>query len=153
MSSSIVDTSSGERLTGRVKWFNNKTGYGFITITDGDKSGSDIFVHHSHIVVSNQQYKYLVQGEYVEFSLIPTQNNTHEFQAFKVSGIRDGILMCETRNNNFRNTRPIHTSQNTENVGGSEWTVVDKGPPVVQPTIGKEQVKQPLKRGPRSKKV
>jgi cold shock CspA family protein len=46
MSSSAVST---DRFTGRVKWFNNKAGYGFITVTDGPKSGSDVFVHHSSI--------------------------------------------------------------------------------------------------------
>jgi len=54
---------SNERLNGRVKWFNNKAGYGFITVTDGSQSGSDIFIHHSAISVADQQYKYLVQGE------------------------------------------------------------------------------------------
>ena len=61
-SSGNLDTTS--RYLGRVKWFNNKAGYGFITVTDGDKSGSDIFAHHSSIGVSNQQYKYLVQSQY-----------------------------------------------------------------------------------------
>jgi len=51
-----------ERLVGRVKWFNNKAGYGFITVTDGDRAGRDIFVHHSDVVVGSEQYKYLVQG-------------------------------------------------------------------------------------------
>ena len=82
---------------GRVKWFNNKAGYGFITVTDGEKSGSDIFVHHSAINVESQQYKYLVQGEYVEFKLISTKEGKHEFQATEVSGINSGKLMCETR--------------------------------------------------------
>jgi hypothetical protein len=31
-------TASADRLTGRVKWFNNKAGYGFITATDGSHS-------------------------------------------------------------------------------------------------------------------
>ena len=53
-------TASADRLTGRVKWFNNKAGYGFITITDGFRLDTDIFVHHSIINVENQQYKYLV---------------------------------------------------------------------------------------------
>jgi cold shock CspA family protein len=48
-------TASADRLTGRVKWFNNKAGYGFITVTDGSRSGSDIFVHHSSIGVASQQ--------------------------------------------------------------------------------------------------
>ncbi len=91
------ETCSAERLTGRVKWFNNKAGYGFVTVTDGDKSGTDIFVHHSAILVSNQQYKYLVQGEYIEFGLMKVENSTHEYQAAEVGGIKGGKLMCETR--------------------------------------------------------
>ena len=49
----VVTPSASEQLTGRVKWFNNKAGYGFITVTDGSRSGSDIFVHHSSIQVEN----------------------------------------------------------------------------------------------------
>jgi len=93
----VVTSSSTERLIGRVKWFNNKAGYGFITVTDGSRSGSDIFIHHSAIEVENQQYKYLVQGEYVDFSLIKTTSSNHEWQASSVKGIRGGKLMCETR--------------------------------------------------------
>jgi cold shock CspA family protein len=93
----VTQATSAERLTGRVKWFNNKAGYGFVTVTDGSRSGSDIFVHHSSIGVENQQYKYLVQGEYVEFSLSTTQGGSHEFHAANVGGINNGKLMCETR--------------------------------------------------------
>jgi cold shock CspA family protein len=53
------------RSTGRVKWFNNKAGYGFITVTDGEKNGTDVFVHHTSVVVGSPQYTYLVQGEYL----------------------------------------------------------------------------------------
>lgn len=93
----VTSSFVSEHLTGRVKWFNNKAGYGFITVTDGERSGSDIFVHHSAINVENQQYKYLVQGEYVDFDLIQTESETHEWQASKVAGIKGGKLMCETR--------------------------------------------------------
>jgi CspA family cold shock protein len=93
----VTSSASSERLIGRVKWFNNKAGYGFITVTDGSRSGSDVFVHHSAIDVLNQQYKYLVQGEYVEFSLSSTSTGAHEFQASTVVGIKGGKLMCETR--------------------------------------------------------
>jgi cold shock CspA family protein len=93
-----TDTNSAANgLIGRVKWFNNKAGYGFITITDGDKSGTDIFVHHSSIGVSSEQYKYLVQGEYVEFTLNKVEGGTHDYQAVGVCGIKNGKLMCETR--------------------------------------------------------
>jgi CspA family cold shock protein len=91
-------TTSDERLIGRVKWFNNKAGYGFVTVTDGSQAGTDIFVHHSAIGVSSQQYKYLVQGEYVEFSIVATEKGTHPFQASNICGIKGGKLMCETRN-------------------------------------------------------
>ena len=113
MSTDIATSStSSNTLTGRVKWFNNKAGYGFITVTDGVHSGTDIFVHHSGINVENQQYKYLVQGEYVDFVLDKTQGGTHEYQASKVIGVKGGKLMCETRRefklarNAYKTTKP-----------------------------------------------
>ena len=93
----VTQTTSSERLIGRVKWFNNKAGYGFVTVTDGSRSGTDVFVHHISLGVENQQYKYLVQGEYVEFNLDMIKNSKHEFQAANVGGIKGGKLMCETR--------------------------------------------------------
>ena len=89
--------AASEHLLGRVKWFNNKAGYGFVNVTDGARFGTDVFVHHSAINVDSQQYKYLVQGEYVEFDLIRVESDKHEWQASRVSGIRGGKLMCETR--------------------------------------------------------
>ena len=86
-----------ERLTGTVKWFNNKAGFGFITVCEpGDYYEKDIFVHYSSIRVSNSQYKYLVQGEYIDFTLVKA-NNGHEFQAMDVSGVKGGPIMCESR--------------------------------------------------------
>jgi cold shock protein len=109
-----MSDSSVEKFTGRVKWFNNKAGYGFITVTDGPKSGSDVFVHHSSIKVDSEQYKYLVQGEYIEFALSTVASDKHECQATDVSGIKGGKLMCETRNetrvaynNEHENSEPV----------------------------------------------
>lgn len=101
-----------ERLLGRVKWFNNKAGYGFITVTDGARSGTDVFVHHSAISVDSQQYKYLVQGEYVEFSLTKTTSEKHEWQASTINGIKGGKLMCETRRE-FKNSRISYEKDQT----------------------------------------
>lgn len=101
-----MSDSQETSITGRVKWFNNKAGYGFITITDGDRTGTDVFVHHTRVIVESEQYKYLVQGEYVEFELSQIEDDAkHEFQASNVRGVRGGKLMCETRNEN-RTARP-----------------------------------------------
>lgn len=109
----VTPSVASEHLLGRVKWFNNKAGYGFVTVTDGNRSGTDVFVHHSAINVDSQQYKYLVQGEYVEFDLIRVESDKHEWQASCVSGIRGGKLMCETRHelklarNDYRATKSV----------------------------------------------
>jgi cold shock CspA family protein len=85
---------------GCVKWFNNKAGYGFLTVMDGDKQGEDVFCHHSGVVVTSEQYKYLVQGEYVSFSLRESDSDSHPYQAGNITGVCNGKLMCETRAEN-----------------------------------------------------
>ena len=107
--SSDVHSSEGNTC-GRVKWFNNKAGYGFITVTSGEHSDSDVFVHHSAVVVDQEQYRYLVQGEYVTFNLCKVDDTDHQWQAGKVMGINNGKLMCETRLEN----RQSRTSLDTE---------------------------------------
>ncbi|MDC1151812.1 cold shock domain-containing protein [Pelagibacteraceae bacterium] len=97
MSSTVETIKNG--VIGKVKWFNNKAGYGFITVSeDGDYNGKDIFTHYTAVKVTNSQYKYLVQGEYVEFELVKPESGSHEYKAMSVTGISGGELMCETRN-------------------------------------------------------
>jgi cold shock CspA family protein len=90
----MSETAQAQRLTGKVKWFNNKSGFGFITVCDGDHAGKDIFVHFSSIGGDNSLYKYLVQGEYVDFYLVKSPNEKHEFHAVNISGIKNGEIMC-----------------------------------------------------------
>jgi cold shock CspA family protein len=94
--SSAVDTAS-VRFVGQVKWFNNKAGYGFITARDGEHIDKDIFVHFSTVSGDEKQYRYLVQGEYVEFSIIPSNDTRYAIQAVSITGIKGGALMFETR--------------------------------------------------------
>lgn len=93
--------SGGDSVTfvGRVKWFNNKSGFGFVTVvSEGEHNNTDVFVHHSAIHVGIEQYKYLVQGEYVSFGMTRVEEGEHEWQASNVTGLYGGYLMCETRN-------------------------------------------------------
>ncbi|HZM71717.1 MAG TPA: cold shock domain-containing protein [Candidatus Cryosericum sp.] len=49
---------------GKVKWFNDAKGYGFITPEDGSK---DVFVHHT--AIQSQGFRTLQEGETVEFEI------------------------------------------------------------------------------------
>ena len=53
-------------MTGRVKWFNNEKGFGFIEYTEDE----DIFVHYS--AINQDGYKTLTEGQLVKFKLVET---------------------------------------------------------------------------------
>ena len=58
-----------ERVTGKVKWFSNERGYGFLLV-DGDPANNEYFVHFSSIDMDG--YKTLKAGQEVEFELKDT---------------------------------------------------------------------------------
>jgi cold shock CspA family protein len=88
----------GDQRQGRIKWFNIQHGYGFITPLTAVDGAEDIFVHHTSIITKREQYKYLVEGEYVEFVLEESSSDKHPFHATAITGIQGGPLLCETRN-------------------------------------------------------
>ncbi len=61
-----VATAAGQRLEGKVKWFNNKKGYGFILRDDSN----DVFVHHTAIQMDG--FRTLRQGDAVLYELRET---------------------------------------------------------------------------------
>ena len=67
-------------MRGRVKWFNNEKGYGFIDYKDNE----DIFVHYS--AISQDGYKTLSEGQYVEFKLLETAKG---YQALDVAVVKE----------------------------------------------------------------
>jgi len=50
-------------VKGKVKWFSNQKGYGFIT----PENGKDVFVHHT--AIQGEGYKSLEEGQEVEFEI------------------------------------------------------------------------------------
>ncbi len=88
----VIESPAHGAYTGNTKWFNDKLGYGFITICDGEEKGKDIFVHHSGVKPLNSNYKTLRKGEYVQFNII---NGMNGLQAVDVTGIKGGPLMCD----------------------------------------------------------
>jgi cold shock protein len=64
------------RLQGKVKWFNNSKGYGFI----GQDEGADVFVHYS--AIEGDGFKSLQEGDSVEFEIVQGQKGP---QADKVT--------------------------------------------------------------------
>jgi len=57
----------GVDLKGKVKWFNNTKGFGFLV---GEGSDEDIFVHYSSII--EEGFKNLKEGQEVSYTLLKT---------------------------------------------------------------------------------
>jgi CspA family cold shock protein len=63
---------------GRVKWFNDAKGYGFIQ----QDNGSDVFVHYS--AIQGHGYKTLVEGQKVEFDITEGERGLKAINVVKI---------------------------------------------------------------------
>ena len=103
-----------ERQTGRIKWFNNKKGFGFLS---NCVTNEDVFIHHTGIELSEESlnsevniFKTVIEGEYVSYE--KHTDSSGRSVAKKVSGIMGGPLLCENVNKKiFISNR--HTEKNS----------------------------------------
>ena len=70
---------------GKVKWFNNAKGYGFILPEDG---GEDLFVHYSAIEMDG--YKTLKAGQSVEFEVVEGPKGLHAVNIQSAGSAEEG---------------------------------------------------------------
>ncbi len=66
--------------TGKVKWFNESKGYGFI---EPDGGGRDVFVHYS--AIQGEGYKTLSEGQPVEFEVTQGEKGPQAANVMKAS--------------------------------------------------------------------
>ena len=109
MTNQNSDASTTQAVTvgvhlGRVKWFNSKLGYGFITTTLSGED-VDIFVHQSNVRPNTSNYRTLREGEYVSLNVSESGETR---QAIDVTGVNGGPLNCDIERN-IRNSRRVRT--------------------------------------------
>ena len=64
---------------GKVKWFNEAKGYGFIT----RERGADVFVHHASIITEG--FRTLQEGDRVRFEVVQGQKGPEAKNVVKIS--------------------------------------------------------------------
>lgn len=92
--------------TGKVKWFNNAKGYGFVL---ADEGGDDLFVHYSSIQMEG--YKTLKAGQPVQFNTKPSDKGLHAIDIHPLAFDRDQEFETphEQRTFNSSNTPAYHS--------------------------------------------
>jgi CspA family cold shock protein len=63
---------------GRVKWFNDRKGYGFIE----QENGGDIFVHYT--AIQDEGFKSLREGQEVEFEITQSERGPQAIKVVKL---------------------------------------------------------------------
>ena len=110
-----MNTSTEETFVGRIKWFNNKKGFGFLSNCE---TNEDVFVHHTGIKLGEEAlnsdvniFKTVIEGEYVSYQ--KKMDSEQRSVAKNVTGIMGGPLLCENVNKKiFISNR--HTEKHSE---------------------------------------
>ena len=84
----------GKRLNGKVKWFNNTKGYGFIKREDEEK---DVFIHFS--AVKKSGLKYLKEGEQLTFEIKNLDKGLSAINLQKVINLRKAPVLKLVKKN------------------------------------------------------
>ena len=93
----MTEQVTSTKSIGRIKWFNNKKGFGFLSNCE---TNEDVFIHHSGISLGEEAlsstvniFKTVIEGEYVSYEKqIDEENRT---VAKNVTGVLGGPLLCE----------------------------------------------------------
>lgn len=110
-----MSANTEETHIGRIKWFNNKKGFGFLSNCE---TNEDVFVHHTGIALGEEAlnsnvniFKTVIEGEYVSYQKKIDKENRSV--AKNVTGVHGGPLLCENVNKKiFISNR--HTEHNSE---------------------------------------
>lgn len=101
---------------GRIKWFNNKKGFGFLSNCE---TNEDVFIHHSGIKLNEETlnsnvniFKTVIEGEYVSYQKkIDDENRS---VAKNVTGVNGGPLLCENVNKKIFVTNRVNEHSSEE---------------------------------------
>lgn len=107
---SIPGVILAERITGTVKWYNFKNGFGFVTRSDNNQ---DIFVHRSGIQTMNSTQSGLDDGEPVEFDLY---QEGQRLLAVNVTGPSGQNLRGSKYASNMLSNNPINNNTNNNQI-------------------------------------
>jgi CspA family cold shock protein len=112
------------RVSGSVKWFDNRKGFGFI---NNLANSAEVFVHHTGLSSQNGVFRTLYPGEYIEFDLHHDEQTKRDY-AVNVTGVKGGALLCENQGTRLmvRRTRPAGQQQSTTSSSDSGFKTVQR---------------------------